>query len=164
MKHDKPVPASRSSLNWFELGAYMRPLHMPKPILHNGPAATFLSCNKLFARWPSGSRSLPCLCTKLGHMADRCEHELMRKPSLGAACGMSGVTEQRLLERHGAHTDPARRANTTCKPYQQLFSDAQWLLLVEAFLSELYRLHSLPPESQLSIHLQVSTACLPLCC
>lgn len=52
------------------------------------------------------------------------------------------------------------RANTTCKPYQQLFSDAQWLLLIEAFLAELYRLNSLPPESQLSIHMQVR----PLCC
>ncbi|KAK9868155.1 hypothetical protein WJX84_001249 [Apatococcus fuscideae] len=54
----------------------------------------------------------------------------------------------------------AFRASTTCKPYQQLFADAQWLLLVEAFLSELYRLNSLPAESTLSIHIQAGLSAL----
>ena len=71
--------------------------------------------------------------------------------------GRIGVSRQLLLDDTCGCA--SCRANTTCKPYQQLFADAQWLLLIEAFLAELYRLNSLPPESQLTIHMQVRAVC-----
>ena len=65
------------------------------------------------------------------------------------------------------------RAGTACKPYAALFEEGAWKELAELFRKDLYRLHSMPLESQLSIHLQVTTctastpcqqgACLHLC-
>lgn len=51
----------------------------------------------------------------------------------------------------------ALTANTKLAPYKALFSEQQWGSLLELFHKELYRLHNLLPESQLAIHLQVST-------
>ena len=46
-------------------------------------------------------------------------------------------------------------AGTACKPYAALFEEGAWKELAELFRKDLYRLHSMPLESQLSIHLQV---------
>lgn len=43
---------------------------------------------------------------------------------------------------------------------RQLFEEGQWVALRELFLKELYRLQSLPPESMLTVHLQVGCAVL----
>ena len=48
----------------------------------------------------------------------------------------------------------AFRAGTACEPYAALFAPAAWARLAELFRCEVYRLHSLPPESQLVVHLQ----------
>ena len=47
-------------------------------------------------------------------------------------------------------------AGTACKPYAALFEEGAWRELAELFRKDLYRLHSMPLESQLSIHLQVT--------
>ena len=50
-------------------------------------------------------------------------------------------------------------AGTACKPYAVLFDEGAWRRLADLFRKDLYRLHSMPLEAQLSIHLQVSIAC-----
>ena len=61
----------------------------------------------------------------------------------------------------GRHTNVptsyARCAGTACKPYAALFEEVAWRELAELFRKDLYRMHSMPLESQLSIHLQVIT-------
>jgi len=47
-------------------------------------------------------------------------------------------------------------AGTACKPYAALFAEDAWRELAYLFRKDLYRMHSMPLESQLSIHLQVS--------
>ena len=47
-------------------------------------------------------------------------------------------------------------AGTACKPYAALFDEGAWKRLADLFRKDLYRLHSMPLESQLTIHLQVS--------
>ena len=49
-------------------------------------------------------------------------------------------------------------AGTACKPYAVLFDEGAWRRLADLFRKDLYRLHSMPLEAQLSIHLQVSIA------
>uniref|UniRef100_A0A7S0WRW8 Macrophage erythroblast attacher n=1 Tax=Chlamydomonas leiostraca TaxID=1034604 RepID=A0A7S0WRW8_9CHLO len=51
-------------------------------------------------------------------------------------------------------------AHTGCARYAPLFDASQWEGLVTLFLQDLYRLHSLPPESQLVVHLQAGLAAL----
>lgn len=41
-----------------------------------------------------------------------------------------------------------------------MFSDDRWTTLTELFLSELFRLHSLPPASLLEVHLQAGLSAL----
>jgi len=48
----------------------------------------------------------------------------------------------------------AFRAGTACEPYAALFAPGAWGRLADLFRCEVYRLHSLPPESQLVVHLQ----------
>ena len=48
-----------------------------------------------------------------------------------------------------------------CKPYAALFEEGAWRRLAELFRKDMYRLHSMPLEAQLSIHLQVSMPPLP---
>ncbi len=48
-------------------------------------------------------------------------------------------------------------AGTACKPYAALFDEDAWKRLADLFRKDLYRLHSMPLESQLTIHLQVMT-------
>jgi macrophage erythroblast attacher len=55
-----------------------------------------------------------------------------------------------------ALTALAFKAGTACAPYAALFSDTAWLKLAELFRQDLYRLHSMPPASQLVVHLQVA--------
>ncbi|KAK9828193.1 hypothetical protein WJX74_002482 [Apatococcus lobatus] len=91
--------------------------------------------------------------------------ELVRCGSLGQAIGYARAhlapwASSYLPELQHAVCTLAFRADTTCQRYQQLFADAQWLLLKEAFLAELYRLNSLPPESQLNVHMQAGLSAL----
>ena len=53
----------------------------------------------------------------------------------------------------------AFRAGTACEPYAALFAPAAWGRLAELFRCEVYRLHSLPPASQLAVHLQARSLC-----
>lgn len=53
----------------------------------------------------------------------------------------------------------AFRAGTACEPYAALFAPAAWARLAELFRCEVYRLHSLPPASQLAVHLQARLPC-----
>lgn len=50
---------------------------------------------------------------------------------------------------------------TKVAAYRALFSEQQWAALLELFHKELYRLHSLLPESQLTVQLQVGFAVAP---
>lgn len=58
-------------------------------------------------------------------------------------------------ELQRALTALAFKAGTQCAPYAALFSEAAWLACADLFRKDLYRLHSMPPESQLKVHLQV---------
>lgn len=49
----------------------------------------------------------------------------------------------------------AFRAETTCQPYARLFEGARWKDLLNLFLQDLFRLHSLPARSLFEVHLQV---------
>lgn len=49
----------------------------------------------------------------------------------------------------------AFQARTACQPYAALLAEARWEALVELFLADMFRLHSLPPRSLLEVHLQV---------
>ncbi len=60
-------------------------------------------------------------------------------------------------ELQRALTALAFKAGTTCAPYAALFADSAWHACSDLFCKDLYRLHSMPPESQLKVHLQVST-------
>jgi hypothetical protein len=46
-------------------------------------------------------------------------------------------------------------ASTRLAAYKALFAEGQWASLLELFHRELYRMHCLLPESQLTVHLQV---------
>ena len=56
----------------------------------------------------------------------------------------------------------AFRAETECKPYQELFQPDRWDALITLFYRELYKLNNLTPQSLLNIHLQAS-ACPDHC-
>ena len=56
----------------------------------------------------------------------------------------------------------AFRAETECKPYQELFQLGRWDALITLFYRELYKLNNLTPQSLLNIHLQAS-ACPDHC-
>ncbi|GLC37386.1 hypothetical protein PLESTB_001592900 [Pleodorina starrii] len=49
---------------------------------------------------------------------------------------------------------------TRCAAYRQLFDEGQWRQLADLFLRDLYRLHSLTPESLLNVHLQAGLSAL----
>jgi macrophage erythroblast attacher len=49
---------------------------------------------------------------------------------------------------------------TRCAPYKALFEDAQWEMLVELFLKDLYRMHGLTPDSMLHVYIQAGLAAL----
>uniref|UniRef100_A0A061RF38 Macrophage erythroblast attacher-like n=1 Tax=Tetraselmis sp. GSL018 TaxID=582737 RepID=A0A061RF38_9CHLO len=51
-------------------------------------------------------------------------------------------------------------ADTACEPYRSIFDPVRWDDLAEAFLSELYRLHSLTPVSLLQIYMQAGLSAL----
>ena len=53
----------------------------------------------------------------------------------------------------------AFRAGTACEPYAALFAPGAWERLADLFRCEVYRLHSLPPASQLAVHLQARLSC-----
>jgi hypothetical protein len=52
----------------------------------------------------------------------------------------------------------AFKSSTNVAAYKVLFQEQQWIALLELFHKELYRLHCLLPESQLTVHLQVRKA------
>ncbi|KAK9843527.1 hypothetical protein WJX81_007413 [Elliptochloris bilobata] len=54
----------------------------------------------------------------------------------------------------------AFRAGTACEPYAALFAPGAWARLADLFRCEVYRLHSLPPDSQLVVHLQAGLSAL----
>ncbi len=62
----------------------------------------------------------------------------------------------------GALAALAFRAGTACAPYAALFDEAAWRACAELFCRDLYRLHSMPPLSQLTVHLQVPPWRTPL--
>ncbi|GIL77197.1 hypothetical protein Vretimale_3149 [Volvox reticuliferus] len=51
-------------------------------------------------------------------------------------------------------------AQTRCDAYRTLFDESQWHVLSDLFLRDLYRLHSLTPESLLNVHLQAGLSAL----
>jgi len=57
----------------------------------------------------------------------------------------------------------AFKSSTKVAAYKVLFQEQQWIALLELFHKELYRLHCLLPESQLTVHLQVRKAADQLC-
>ena len=83
--------------------------------------------------------ALICQCAAVGTDGD--STELLRLPLAPALI---------LMRRPGC-------AGTACKPYAALFEEGAWKELAELFRKDLYRLHSMPLDSQLSIHLQVTT-------
>jgi macrophage erythroblast attacher len=58
-------------------------------------------------------------------------------------------------ELQRALTALAFKANTSCAPYAALFAESAWHACSDLFCKDLYRLHCMPPESQLKVHLQV---------
>ena len=60
-----------------------------------------------------------------------------------------------MVELQQATAILAFRTSTTCQPYARLFEAGQWRALLDLFLQDLFRLHSLPPRSLLAVHLQV---------
>ena len=68
-----------------------------------------------------------------------------------------------LVELQRALAALAFRASTTCEPYAALFAPAAWARLADLFRCEVYRLHSLPPDSQLVVHLQARPAANTIC-
>ncbi len=58
-------------------------------------------------------------------------------------------------ELQRALTALAFKAGTSCAPYAALFAESAWHSCSDLFCQDLYRLHSMPPESQLKVHLQV---------
>lgn len=63
---------------------------------------------------------------------------------------------QHMSELQRALATLALPSNTKVAPYKALFEEGQWSALLELFYKELYRMHCLLPESQLTVHLQVS--------
>ncbi|GIL58864.1 hypothetical protein Vafri_13831 [Volvox africanus] len=49
---------------------------------------------------------------------------------------------------------------TRCNAYRTLFDESQWRTLADLFLRDMYRLHSLTPESLLNVHLQAGLSAL----
>ena len=54
----------------------------------------------------------------------------------------------------------AFRGDTPCAPYASLLSMGRWQHIIDLFKSELFKLHSLPPTSQLEIHVQAGLSSL----
>eukprot|EP00775_Hariotina_reticulata_P009235 gene9235-9400_t len=54
----------------------------------------------------------------------------------------------------------AFKSSTNVAAYKALFQEQQWTALLELFHKELYRLHCLLPESQLTVHLQAGLVAL----
>ena len=82
-------------------------------------------------------------------------------PCTGRACKPHAALSHGMLHRwkveEGAQTVfLSRCAGTACKPYAALFDEGAWKRLADLFRKDLYRLHSMPLESQLTIHLHVS--------
>jgi hypothetical protein len=72
-----------------------------------------------------------------------------RTPSWGdGACSGAQAELQRALAAL------AFRAGTACAPYAALFEEGAWRACADAFCKDLYRLHAMPPLSQLVVHLQ----------
>ncbi|CAL8462971.1 g2505 [Coccomyxa elongata] len=63
-------------------------------------------------------------------------------------------------ELQRALTALAFKAGTTCAPYAALFAESAWDACSDLFCKDLYRLHSMPPESQLKVHLQAGLSAL----
>lgn len=58
----------------------------------------------------------------------------------------------------------AFKAGTACAPYAALFDERAWRAAGELFCKDLYRLHSMPPLSQLTVHLQARRQSQIRCC
>ncbi|EIE27319.1 hypothetical protein COCSUDRAFT_34765 [Coccomyxa subellipsoidea C-169] len=63
-------------------------------------------------------------------------------------------------ELQRALTALAFNAGTSCAPYASLFAESAWHACSDLFCQDLYRLHSMPPESQLKVHLQAGLSAL----
>lgn len=67
---------------------------------------------------------------------------------------------QYMSELQRALATLAFTASTKCAVYKAMFDESQWDMLADLFYKELYRLHLLPPESLLTVHLQAGLAAL----